>query len=84
MKRRIANYTGLGQKTKRTRAGEQHVIPGTEKVSDAETAKRRAREPLKPRVAQKPADEGLFGDGANQTDLFDPRKAKFRQTLKID
>ena len=53
------------RKTESTRAGEQHVIPGAEKVSDAEIAKRRARALLKPKVGQKPADEGLFGDGAN-------------------
>ena len=35
-------------------AGEQHVIPGAEEVSDAEVAKRKAREPLKPKVGQKP------------------------------
>ena len=34
---------------KSTSAGKQHVIPGAEKVSDAEVAKRKAREPLKPR-----------------------------------
>jgi hypothetical protein len=59
------------RKTESTRAGEQHVIPGAEKVSDAEIAKRRARALLKPKVGQKPADEGLFGDGANQADLID-------------
>jgi hypothetical protein len=37
----------------------------------AEVAKRKAGEPLKPKVRQKPADEGLFGDEANQTDLVD-------------
>jgi hypothetical protein len=58
-------------KTESTSAGEQHVIPGAEKVSDAEVAKQKAREPLKPKAAQKPADEGLFGDGASQTDLVD-------------
>jgi hypothetical protein len=58
-------------KTESTTAGEQHVIPGAEKVSDAEVAKRKAGEPLKPKVRQKPADEGLFGDEANQTDLVD-------------
>ena len=58
-------------KTESTSAGEQHVIPGAEKVSDAEIAKRKAGEPLKPKVRQKPADEGLFGDEANQTDLVD-------------
>ena len=67
-------------KTESTNAGEQHVIPGAEKISDAEVAKRKAREPLKPKVGQKPADEGLFGDEANQTDLVDladrPKAAK--------
>jgi hypothetical protein len=58
-------------KTESTSAGEQHVIPGAEKVSDAEVAKRKAGDPLKPKVEQKPADEGLFGDWANQTDLVD-------------
>ncbi len=60
-------------KTESTSAGEQHVIPGAEKVSYsyAELAKRKAKEPLKPKVGQKPADEGLFGHGANQTDLVD-------------
>jgi hypothetical protein len=58
-------------KSEGTSAGEQHVIPGAEKVSDAEVAKRKAREPLKPKAEQKPADEGLFGDEANQTDLVD-------------
>ncbi len=61
-------------KTENTSAGEQHVIPGAEKLSDAEIAKRKAGEPLKPRVAQKPADEGLFGDWAHQTDLVDLAK----------
>ena len=58
-------------KTENTSAGEQHVIPGAKKVSDAEIAKRKAGEPLKPKVGQKPANEGLFGDEANQTDLVD-------------
>jgi len=58
-------------KTESTRAGEQHVIPGAEKVSDAEVAKRKAGEPLKPKVRQKPADEGLFGDQANTLPLFE-------------
>ena len=56
-------------KTESTAAGEQHVIPGAEKVSDAEVAKRKAGQPLKPKLGQKPANEGLFGDEANQTDL---------------
>jgi hypothetical protein len=58
-------------KAESTSAGEQHVIPGAEKISDAEVAKRKAAEPLKPKVGQKPADEGLFGDLAYQADLVD-------------
>ena len=58
-------------KIESTDAGEQHVIPGAEKVSDAEVAKRKAGEPLKLKAEQKPADEGSFGDRANQTDLID-------------
>jgi hypothetical protein len=58
-------------KTESTSAGEQHVIPGAEKVSDAEVAKRKAGEPLKPKVGQKPANEGLFGDRAYHSDLVD-------------
>jgi hypothetical protein len=54
-----------------TEAGEQHVIPGAERISDAEFARRKAAEALKAEVNQKPADEGLFGDGANQTDLVE-------------
>jgi hypothetical protein len=49
----------------------QFVLPGTEQVSSAELAKRRAAERLKPKVAQRPTDEGLFGDESQQTDLAD-------------
>jgi len=70
MKRRRGIAPGQ-TKTESARAGEQHVIPGAAKVSDAEIAKRRAGEPLKPKVVQKLADEGLFSDGANQIDLAD-------------
>jgi hypothetical protein len=58
-------------KAESTSAGEQHVIPGAEKISDAEVAKRKAADPLKPKAGQKPADEGLFGDWAYQTDLVE-------------
>ena len=54
-----------------SRADDQHVIPGAERISDAELAKRKAVEALKAKVNQKPTDEGLFGDEANQTDLVD-------------
>jgi hypothetical protein len=62
----------------RTEVGQQHVIPGTERISDAELAKRRAEQPLKPKATQKPADEGLFSDESKQTDLIDQLTAKGR------
>jgi hypothetical protein len=55
----------------RTEVGQQYVIPGTERISDAELAKQRAEQPLKPKAKQKPADEGLFSDESMQTDLVD-------------
>ena len=58
-------------KTESTTAGEQHVIPGAEKISGAEVAKRKAGQPLKPQVAQKPADHGLFSDESKQIDFID-------------
>jgi hypothetical protein len=58
-------------KTESTCAGEQHVIPGAEKLSAAEVANRKACQPLKPQVAQIPADHGLFSDESKQTDFID-------------
>lgn len=49
----------------------QTVLPGAEKAPDAALAQRAAAAPLKPKVAQKSADDGLFGDGHKQTDLLD-------------
>jgi predicted RNA methylase len=65
--------------SERTAAGEQAVIPGAERISAAEQAKRGAAKGLKPTVGQKPADEGLFGDEKNQTDLVDMARAKERE-----
>ena len=56
---RVARPYASRTKAESTTAGEQHVIPGAKKVSDAEVAKRKAGEPLKPEVRNKPADEGL-------------------------
>ena len=42
--------------------GEQHTIPQTERISGAELARRRAAEPMRPRVEQRPMESGLFGD----------------------
>lgn len=60
--------------TEQTEAGEQTVLPGAEKIGQGEQAQRDADKPLKPKKAQKPADEGLFGDGDKQTDLIDEIK----------
>jgi hypothetical protein len=49
----------------------QLVIPGAERISDAELAKRRSEQPLKPKAEQKPARRGLFSEGHKQTDLVD-------------
>lgn len=65
--------------TERTAAGEQHVIPGTEHISDAERAKRAAERPLKPQVAQKAPDEGLFSDESKQIDLVEQAKAQAKE-----
>lgn len=54
----------------------QTTIPGTEQISDGELAQRRAEQPLKPKADQKPADDGLFGDGHKQTDLLDLKPAQ--------
>ena len=58
-------------KTENTSAGEQHVMPSAERISGAEIAKRRADQPLKPEVGQKPADHGLFSDESKQIDFID-------------
>ena len=58
-------------KTEGTSAGEQHVIAGADKISGAEVAKRKAGQPLKPQVAQKPADHVLFSDESKQIDFID-------------
>ena len=58
-----------------TSAGKQAVLPGAEKIGEGEQAQRQADKPLKPAKAQKPADEGLFGDERNQADLLDHMRA---------
>jgi hypothetical protein len=52
------------------------LSPLTYRLRTSNSASRRfcrhkAGEPLKPKVGQKPADEGLFGDQAYQSDLVD-------------
>ncbi len=53
-----------------TEAGQQTVLPGAERASDATMAKRRAAQPLKPSKAQKACDLGLFSDERNQQELL--------------
>jgi hypothetical protein len=55
--------------TEREAEGQQQ-IPGADRISQAELVQRRANAPLKPGVAQKPADEGLFVDQTKQGELF--------------
>ncbi len=52
-------------------ADRQTTLPGTEPIGQGELARRRAAEPLRPRVPQRPADFGLFSDEAAQSDLVD-------------
>jgi len=52
----------------------QQVLPGGERISDAELAQRRADQALKPKAEQKPMDIGLFGDAAKQRELFQARQ----------
>lgn len=60
-----------GERSEHTAAGEQHVLPGAERISDAELAKRKSEQPLRPKAEQKPADQGLFSDEGKQADLVD-------------
>ena len=54
----------------RTPIGDQHVLAGAEKATDAQIAQRRANAPLRPNRIQLPIG-GLFGDAHTQTDLID-------------
>lgn len=47
----------------------QQSIPGTGE-DIAGLLRQKAAAPIKPKVAQKPADIGLFSDERNQTDMF--------------
>lgn len=69
--------TGQIITTEATPAGEQTVLPGTEKISDAKLAKRKAKEPLKAKADQKGPESlgGIFGDEGKQTDLTEKAKA---------
>ena len=55
-----------------TAAGEQHVLPGAGKATDAALTQRLADAPLRPKREQLLATSlgGLFGDAAAQRELF--------------
>ncbi len=52
----------------------QLVIPGAERRPTADVARLRAAAPLRPRVAQKPLESGLFGEQHKQSELFGAQK----------
>lgn len=60
---------GVKPATEKTKAGDQFVFPGGERISMAELLRRRAAEPMRPRLEQRAADMGLFGDSAQQAEL---------------
>jgi hypothetical protein len=71
VKRANPDATGRRPRTEQNTAGEQHVIPGAERIPSAEVAKRRAAELLKPKAKQNPANRGLFSDESKQIDFID-------------
>lgn len=61
----------------------QAVIPGAERISQGDLAKRKAQEGLKPKAPQKDTDGlALFGDSRNQGDLLDQPAAKPEPEVK--
>jgi hypothetical protein len=70
--KRIKPNTGSSRpRTDQTAAGEQHLIPGAERILSAEFARRRAVEPLKQKAKQKPSDQAMFLDGSMKIDFID-------------
>jgi hypothetical protein len=69
----IARPLPTEPKVEKTAAGDQTVLPGAEKIGQGEQAQREADKPMQPKVAQKPADQGLFGDEKDQGALFSKR-----------
>lgn len=60
---------------RRPQEGQGDMFGGA-RATDADMAQRAADAPLRPDVAQKPMDEGLFGDTAKQSDLVDAAKGR--------
>jgi hypothetical protein len=70
-----ARRMGVGSLALQREAEGQMQLPGAERVGTGELVQRRAEEPLKPGVEQKPMDFGLFGDDAKQRELFQAGRA---------
>jgi hypothetical protein len=68
--------------SERTRAGDQFVFPGAERITTAELARRRIAEPLRARKEQKPADFGLFGAPEKQADIVEEARKHERSELQ--
>src|SRR5680860_1671100 len=71
-----ASQPDAGTRKDKGKASSQGELAGTEPISDAELAQRKADERLKAKADQKPADAGLFSDDKDQTDhVEEERKA---------
>ena len=62
----------------------QLVLPGAERITQAEQAQRGANAPLKPVVEQKPMDVGLFSDEAAQKELFQRRQLPMDKESRLE
>lgn len=57
--------------SERTAQGEQTLVEGVRPITERERLEAKGLGPLRSRKAQRPADHGLFDDGARrQGDLF--------------
>lgn len=78
-------YRRMQEKDRSTDIGaegkEQTVLEGAEREANKSFLQRKADAPLKPKAAQQGADEGLFGDGHKQSELFKAGK-KGRTTAR--
>ena len=64
----------------KTAVGDQTVIRGAEKISDRQYAERKMAEPMRGKVPQQKANEGIFDlDGQRQQDIFAGQKNTGRQ-----
>jgi hypothetical protein len=67
---RVLNQSGRPDLFAQREADGQQQLPGTERIGQGDQAQRLADQALKPKVAQKDLDVGLFGDDAKQKSFF--------------